>query len=213
LLEKLAERLSSQKSKGAKVVVVLSIALILVSVGLLVQLVDIGSLFDPPYPSQDTPLTLAAPDTVLWTNPYNEFYDDHPLDGFFNYSEIAFCFRHEVSSHGSASLGFLANETEQALLSSGTPYTGDLRGIGVVEVAGDGVFGPGDSIVFNSSEVFYPNEFDSETVFTVALMGLGPVNDHGLGEYSYAVHDGKFYSWRSHELDWDLPWYHNLMDD
>jgi hypothetical protein len=218
LFERLARSLSSQESRGANVVVALSVALMLVSIALLFQLVDFGSLLDPPYPNEETPLALVESDTVSWSIPYDEYYYDHPFQGFCNYSNIAFYWRYDTGGHASGLFGFLANETQQEILSSGYPtsllmYDPELSGIEVVEFVGDGVFGPGDSIVFNSSSLVYPNEYDCELVFTIGLMHLGIPNIQGSGEYSYAIHDGKFYSWMSHELDWTLPWYHSLMDD
>jgi hypothetical protein len=221
LFERLAERLSSQKSKGAKVVVALTIALILVSIGLLMQLVDFGSFFDPPYPSEETPLTLVELDRVSWSIPYNEWWDDHPYDGVMNYSEIAFCIQYSAVDEGTTGIkGFLVNETEQALLSSGSPAHlvvdgSALRQIEVVEYVGDGVFGPGDSIVFDPSSFVYPNDPDRELVFTIGLIYVrsGTSLVEPIGEYSYAVLDGEFYSWHSNELDWRYPWYHTLLDD
>lgn len=196
-------------------ILVLLVVVILMAASILYYILDIGSLFGSPYPSEDTPLTLTSTG-VIWT-----MDRDISVDGEFRYANI--CWTWILETYGYA--GPLVNDSEQEALSQGIPISiearhaaqGTTEGIWIQiysiqsELTGDGNFGFDDSIEFAARPA--PNFFVAEDeVKTVALVYLGKVT-YPLGEYSYAVHDGKFYSWRSNNLDWSQAWYDKLLHD
>ena len=73
--------------------------------------------------------------------------------------------------------------------------------LNITDSTGDGFFGVGDDVIFH----FTPHLDD--TVYVVALHYRSEGGYMGGWEYSYAIHDGKFYSWRSYTLDNTTPWW------
>lgn len=226
MIEKIGNFLASDKRRAAKVVLALAVALIIVAAAAVLSAVDLGGLFEDPYPSEDTPLTLSV-DSVIWTGQYNISFDLAgggysvsdvlPLEGIgANYSLMRFLW-----GDGSGWLGgAVASESDQLLLSAGSRATVEsevsvfnpglageiVYSLVITDVLGDGAFGYGDQIAFKESPA--TTWIAEDTVGTVALVYIGEHRTYtGFGEYSFALHDRDFYSWGSHELNWEEPWY------
>jgi hypothetical protein len=212
--------------RAATVILAFAIALCVAILGILVAIVGIEDPFDPPYPSEQTPLSWTG-DLVAWTAANTvvfygggeyAIFPDHmdPTDCYEmqdgwgrNYSCIRF---HWEDCDGGWS-GLIANDSEQLELSTGVETTAEFpigrRGDGVAyslvvtDLQGNGAFDRGDSITFKSSPSADTYEDD---VYTIALICLCP-QVMKIGEFSFAFHDGEFYSWESNELDWIQPWW------
>ena len=76
----------------------------------------------------------------------------------------------------------------------------------VTDSEGDGWFGSDDSIVFKT-ESNTDRPIEPDRTYTVALAYVEGGWVQGYGEFSYAVHEGKFYSWTSYTLNWDSAWW------
>lgn len=179
------------------IVVTLVIVLILIVAGNLFQLLNVGRYFEPPYPSETTPLSLVE-NGVRWDNPI--------MFQVASYNKTVF--------HWGDLGGHVAFESQQAQLSSGSAATvimtvaqaADLSywvNLTIHDSTGDGVPGSGDYIIFTGA----PHE--SDMVYTVALAYLGGAGGgYALAEYSYATHHGKFYSWASDTAGTRMPWWY-----
>jgi len=217
---RLTTYLRTNPRRGAAVVIALSAAAVVLIAGVLGPV-----LMDQPYPSEVTPLSLDASGDVCWTGTANiSFVDGHcipstdePIQGWScNYSELRFY----LGGARSGWRGIPVNATEQKALAMGSETTvvtplGELILTGapniqyelvITDLLGDGAFGWGDKIALRESP--HADYHEEDVTFTFAL-----TYEHNLwnlfGEYSYAFHDGAFYSWRSSNLDWDSesPWY------
>lgn len=195
-------------------------------ISVLGAILDIGGLFDPPYPNESTPLSWTeglvawtAVDTVIFDGGGGySLFPDHmdPSDCYDmsdgwgrNYS----CIRFYWESCDGGFFGPLVNDLEQQELCSGIETTADFpfawRGDGVTyslvvtDLQGNGAFDRGDSITFKRSPSANTYEDD---VYAIALICLCP-QVLRIGEFSFAFHDGEFYSWESRDLDWTQPWW------
>ncbi len=216
MLEGLSSYLRSKPRRAMQIVLCLSVALVLILVAVLVSSLDIGDPFAPPYPNEVTPLSLTATG-VTWTSDYQLNY----FGWEYNYSDLRFSWGKDIPAGHSAFLGNVADDLQQQLLNTSSSATVEARigGEGAVpewiwyylvikDVQGDGAFGIGDTVAFrtNTTSVQPPLE---DTVYTFALVYMrdGHGYGFGLGEYSCAIHDGKFYSWHSDTLSWNRPWW------
>lgn len=214
-MSRLSSYLESKQGRAPRIILILLVIIILMGSTLLYHTLDIGRLFEPPYPSDDTPLTLTS-SGVIWT-----MDRDISVDGEFKYANIYFTWGNETSRWA----GPLVNDSEQEALSQGIPISieasygaqGTTEGVWIQistiqsELTGDGDFGLGDGVEFAARPT--PNSLVAEDeVKIVALIYLGNVTVP-LGEYSYVVHNGKFYSWKSSNLDWSRPWYDSFLHD
>lgn len=197
--EKLTMFLQENPRSGPRIILILSVALTLVLAGTLAYALDVGRFFEPPYESEDGPLTLSA-SGVNWVT-------DSGIDG--NYSCMRFYWETSWESHGVAFARPLANLTDQESLSPGSAAVVENPFVVITDTEGDGLFGTGDSILFKWPD-FYEEE---DTVSILSLVYVDLTGDSkrvwNFGEYSWAVHDGRFYSWTSHELDALIPWWWN----
>jgi len=189
--------LQENPRSGPRIILILSVALILVLAGMMAYALDMGQIFEPPYESEDGPLTLSAAGI--------DWIADFGIDG--NYSCMRYYWETNWEGHAVSFARPLANLTDQSSLSSGSPAVVENPFVVITDLAGDGVFGTGDSILFKWP-YGYPEE---DMVNILALVHVDMIGDSmsiiDLGEYSWVVHDGKFYSWRSHELNAQIPWW------
>lgn len=200
MLRRLTEYLGAKPRRAAMIVMTLVVVLIIIVAGNLFQLLNVGRYFEPPYPSETTPLSLVD-NGVKWTG-FVRFQGS-------NYSGWVFYW-----GNASGALdGHVAFEFQQVQLSSGSNTTvvtnvgqaSDLSYLiylSITDSTGDGVPGSGDCIIFKGA----PQE--SDTVYTVALAYVGVGAGVGGSEYSYAIHDGKFYSWMSDTARTNPPWWY-----
>ena len=230
MLRRLASFAGKSPKSAAKVIFALAIALTLVMLGVLVAILDIGGLFEAPYPSETTPLswdngsiTWTAADTVIFGENHTliSYGDEDPSDLYAefggwgrNYSDICLSWGHW---HG-ATTGPVVNDSEQLELSAGVAatvenYVGGTFMDGqevdyslvVTDLQGNGAFDRGDQITFKVSSSIGASVYEDEA-YTLALAYLGAHFVY-VGEFSFAFHDGKFYSWKSDSLNWDQPWW------
>lgn len=199
MLRRLTEYLGAKPKRAAVIVATLVVILILIVGGNLFQLLNVGRYFESPYPSETTPLSLVN-NGIRWDNPIM-------FQGS-SYNKTVFHWR-DLGGH-------VAFESQQAQLSSGSAATvimtvaqaADLSywvNLSITDSTGDGAPGYGDYITFTGA----PQE--SDTVYTVALAYLGGVRGGFVGaEYSYAIHDGKFYSWMSDTANTGMPWWYSF---
>jgi hypothetical protein len=196
---KLTLFLQENPRSGPRIILILSVALTIVLAGSMAYAFDMGRFFEPPYESEDGPLTLTV-SGINWVT-------DSGIDG--NYS----CMRYYwETSWDSCAISFarpLANLTDQESLSPGSAAVVENPFVVITDTEGDGLFGTGDSILFKWPD-FYEEE---DTVSILSLVHVDLTGDSNtvcsFGEYSWAVHDGRFYSWTSHELDAQIPWWWN----
>jgi len=198
-MERLTKYAESRPRRAAVIMLALLVVLTVVVAGILVQSLNVGRPFKPPYPSETTPLSLAG-DDLKWSPLF-----DTSFDGWSNYSDYRFHYvnwggalagqagQEQLSSHSEATvLGFVGRT-----VGSDESYWLNMS---VTDSTGDGFFGAGDNVIFMGM----PHQND--TVYVVALHYSGG-RVMGGWEYSFAIHDGKFYSWASNTLDWNTPWW------
>jgi hypothetical protein len=201
MLKRLTEYLGDKPGRAAAIVMTLVVVLILVVAGNLFQLLNLERYFEPPYPSETTSLSLVN-NGIRWDNPIM-------FQGA-SYNKSRFYW----GNASGALSGSVAYDSEQAQLSSGSSaivtrtvaQATDLSywvNLTIYDSTGDGVPGYGDYIIFTGA----PQQ--SDTVYTVALVYLGGVGGGGTcSEISYAIHDGKFYSWWSDTARTAPPWWY-----
>jgi len=230
MLRRLASFAETSPKNAAKVIFALAIAFVAVIVGVLAAIVDIGSPFESPYPSETTPLSWndglvvwTAVDTIVFTESGYAIAtgDDDPSD---LYAEYGGWGRNYSSMHfgwGSHEMRFgaVANDSEQQELSAGVEVTIERYAGGAVvygqeinyslvvtDLQGNGAFDRGDQITFKvfpyTGAVYYEDE-----IYTIALVYVIDPWSLYVGEFSFAFHDGEFYSWTSSVLTWDQPWW------
>lgn len=194
-LEKLGLYLAFRPKRAAVLFLTLTVALILVLAGLLLELAQPR---EAPYPSDDLPLELDDNKVI---------YTQESSVGDFPYMGMKILFR---ASYGAASMTMpVADFGNQSQLSAGLLATTHQvlmtsswtnASIDITDSIGDGRFGGGDTIVFE----LVPLEEDM--VFTMGL--LWTVGDGGgaIMEVSFVLHDGRLYAWFSQYLgDWYRP--------
>lgn len=202
MMNRLSEYLGAKPRRAALIVMTLVVVLILVVAGSLFQLLNLGSHFEPPYPSESTPLSLVD-GGIRWSNPL--------CFETATYDMTKFLWR--CDTYGL--YGPVASDYQQANLSSGSSVTvvkiigqaADLSyiiNLTIYDSTGDGRPGPGDYILFTG----LPHEND--VVYTIALAYVG--NGSACAEYSYAIHDGEFYSWSSDTERTYVPWWYRLYE-
>ncbi|MEM0342906.1 MAG: hypothetical protein QXU73_01460 [Thermoplasmata archaeon] len=202
VLKRITEYFAAKPTRAADIVVVLVVALLIVVAGNLFQLLNLGRYFgqpEQPYPSETTPLSLVN-NGIRW---------DHPIWSFqkASYNKTKFFWRTGTEGWG----GPLASDLDQAILSSGSSVT-VVREIGsrptqysvnltIYESSGDGMLDAGDYVIFSGP----PLQNDVTQTIALAFVG-GPDEGWVIWEVSYAIHDGKFYSWSSHTVGTEEFW-------
>jgi hypothetical protein len=192
--------------------------------GILVAVIGIENPFSSPYPNESTPLSWTeglvawtAVDTVIFSGGGGYSVSDLDPSDFYemndgwgrNYSCIRFHWEDCDHRWG----GPVALDSEQQELSVGIETTvecpigesgdGVTYSLVVNDLQGNGAFDKGDSITFKISPSAGTYEDD---VYTIALICISP-RELYVGEFSFAFHDGIFYSWESNDLDWTQPWW------
>lgn len=203
---RLSAYLESKPRNAARIILTLVVALIVVLAALTVLLVQSSGIMDPPYPSDDTPLRLAATG-VEWKMEFNQL--DWDGNGI-RYVNMSLGLAVNFGSGPSKWSTRLANDSVQDMLSDHVPasvttpwfdFSNFWMNVTVTDTEGDGTFGVNDSISIGISP------FIEHTVYTMAWAWM--MNGGGMyTEFSFAIHDGKLYSWYSHEFSTERgPWY------
>lgn len=162
-------------------------------------------------------------------DPY-DVYAEH--DGWGrNYSSMYFLFRTsngvsltEETWHTSWGR-IVANDSQQSALNLGTEATitiplwgtyvdGQMTyySLAFTDLQGNGAFDRGDLVTMETSPRSDASAY-GDPIYTLALVYLQPLPSGAppwpwnIGEFSFAFHNGEFYSWQSHVLNWEQPWW------
>lgn len=225
MIRKLTSFAERNPRRAATVILAFAIALCVAILGILAAVIGIENPFDPPYPNESTPLSWTQ-DLVAWTAVDTVVFsggggytvsdqldpsDCYEMDDGWGRNYSCIRFHWEMCDGGFG--GPIVNDSEQQELSTGIKTTAEFpfawRGDGityslvVTDLQGNGAFDKGDSITFKSAPSANTYEDD---VYTIALICIDPRLLY-IGEFSFAFHDGEFYSWESNELDWTEPWW------
>jgi len=202
--DRLSVYLAENPRSGPQMIFALLAVIVLILAGIMVYSLDIGRYFEPPYPSEDTPLSITE-DGVVWTTSFDVHHTAT------NYTFMRWTWGEIVGGIGWGVTRPLANLANQQVLSSGTQVSVDAVYATITDILGDGEFGTGDQILFRCHDM--GSDFPVEgAVYRMALVYIGwdgvNLNLVGWGEYCCAVDDGRFYSWASDELPSGLPWWY-----
>jgi len=210
MLKRLSEYLGAKPKRAAMIVMILVVVLILVVASSLFQLLNLGSYFETPYPSEDTPLTTTDMG-VEWTQPLDPY---PPFIEGWNYTDLwVYWCDGPAAGRISLSMGqdYLDNgypaSTEWLCWISGslTHVEYEFR-VNVTDAVGDGSFGEGDKIVLKAvpEQASYWQE---DNIYVIAVAYVGEPCQGSLGAYNLAFHNDEFYSWANHELSVNSPWW------
>ena len=203
MLTRLNSYLEARSGRAGRIVAALVIVIVLMSAALLYQWLDVGDMFDSPYPSEVTPLSLDG-NGVLWEYQGISWFSGYTLN-WTNMSVWWGGFRDEGSSwayraHPETFVAYGAENLSQGLEATMVIPAGLYEQERFTDVTGNGIFDSGDHIVFDYGEII-----PEDNVFTVAL--ACHIHPEWSMEFSFAVDDGDFYSWRSYSLNTDDPWW------
>jgi len=206
MIQRLSDHLGSKPRQRAIVMLAIVVALVVTSAALLVMAIQSSGIFEPPYPSEPSPLSLVT-NGVRWTQPYTDILPEGGGLTYINFS-LAWAVNREGGRVSTA--WHLIDESDQAALNAGVPATvrassWSIRiwdvwlNVTVHDLSGDGSLGIGDSFTFELSPLL------ENRVFTMAWAWTG---EHLMyTEYSFAIHDGKLYAWTSHDFSTEGPWW------
>jgi hypothetical protein len=237
MFRRLASFAEKKPESAAKVILVLAVAFLVAVVGVLAAVLDEGDLSEPPYPSETTPMSWEGDSVVwteTWTVVLRDgvvvadaigiadpadLYAEYGGYGR-NYSSLVFLFSYDWSSGSTSTSGDLVNDSHQHELSVGSEVTvdlgviyGQISGDGdrieysleITDMQGNGAFDEGDQIAIKPSSSA-TTSFREDAVYTFALVYLDGLTLY-VGGYSFAFHDGEFYTWKDSDLNWDQPWW------
>ena len=208
-MERLSAYVVSKPKRAVQIVLALIVALVVTIAGTLIIAFDIGQSPEPPYPSDATPLSLAE-DGVVWTREFNGSIAGLEM----NYSSFRMCWQYADSSGLERSSGQMVSEEDLPELNmsmSAVVHTSfgsrvpwyDAPNLTIAfsihEVTGDGIFSTGDFIIMDDA----PRTEGIVYTWALAWVGVGT----SCQEFSYAFHEGEFYSWRSSVLPTERVWY------
>ncbi|MEM4264818.1 MAG: hypothetical protein QW505_03450 [Thermoplasmata archaeon] len=210
MLKRLNSYVQSNPRNATRILAVLAISLILIAFVLVAQAMNISRYFGPPYPNDtDSPLSLNG-NSIIWTQRTTIIYGN-PGYGQ-KYSDIHLAFAYPDGVVGGKAV---CNETQEQQLSAGSSATIrytlvkiiDGNGatvfslnISVTDVSGDGKWGIEDFIAFE------PKPLMEDTTYTIGYAWVTS-NASEYAEFSFAIHDGKSYSWHSETLPTENPWW------
>ena len=197
--------LAARPKKAAAVVITLSIALILVTAGLALELTHFGRA---PYPSDDIiPMKFVDGKIVYTCDSTIAFPNETPAESF-PYAGMKILF--QIAYVNGAMTMPIADFGNHTLLGAGSRATVHQVlvsstwanvSIDITDITGDGSFDKGDTMTFDILPL------EEKFVFTVGLLWVSPEHGNAMAfEASFTVHDGKLYAWFSDALD-SRPWY------
>lgn len=158
-----------------------------------------------PYPSGEVPISLVD-GTVIYTQEITTMVDNMTPCESFPYSGMMLAF--QVSWENGGLRVTLPDFGNQSQLSANTTATvhQDIMGgsldasIDITDSTGDGSFDMGDTIAFDIAPL------EEDVVYTMGLLWTSQVGGAVAMEVSFAIHNGKLYTWYSDYLN-DRPWY------
>lgn len=206
IIDRLGSYLASRPRRAATLVLTLAAAFVLVLAGLALELSHFGQ---EPYPSQDLGFSLVGDETVLFTqgpvmNWHNETSNETlpitPYEG----AKAAF---------GGGGYGwgtFLFGDDSNLSAQTDVPSTesrdwGGSIGLSweLTDSTSNGFFDQGDTVLFTVTSL----EEDVVFYFALAFFPYGSPYSPYCTEMSFAIHDGKLYTWHSANLVSEEPWY------
>jgi len=237
MFRRLASFAEKKPESAAKVIVVLAVAFLVVVVGVLAAILDVGDLSEPPYPSETTPMSWDG-DSVVWTETWtvlltnggieieaSDMVDPADLYAEYggygrNYSSMVFLFSYDWNSGSTSVRGDLVNDSQQHELSVGFEVTVNL-GVIYAQTSGDGVWieysleitdMQGNGAFDAGDQIAIKPSSGATTPFRVDAVYTFALVYFGeltlyVGGYGFAFHDGEFYTWRDSDLNWDQPWW------
>jgi hypothetical protein len=184
-------------------VLVLAVAVILVLAGFTLLISHFGQA---PYPSEKTGFGFVD-DKVLYTQ-------DFTFSAVFN-NTTSPCVYTGMKIHfqiGTGMSGFnwyyFGNQSQLSTHTKATMNQSLMEGydnasMEITDLTGDGGFNEGDTILFTIAPLL------EDTVYTMGLAFVAEGQTVAVVEQSFAIHDGKLYTWNSHYLNtgWPPWWY------
>jgi hypothetical protein len=193
---------------------------------------DIGGLFDPPYPSELTPLSWDE-GSVVWTasetiifhensmmvatgdNEPSDLYEEYGGWGR-NWSDMHFFFGYSTGSWDIGYPGISLNDQSELSLGFEATITIPAGGwvldgqeiefnLAFTDFQGNGYFDKCDLVALEASPNIGTTVF-RDYIYTLALAYICPTYRY-VPEFSFTFHDGEFYSWESDTLNSDQPWW------
>lgn len=175
---------------------------------------DLGRYFEPPYPSESTPLT-ATEMGIEWTqqsDPYFGFTEGWNYTSIWVYWSTVYT---PYEGYTQSSTLVIRLYAAQDHLDNGYPASTEWHfggGVGyglwvnVTDAFGDGSFGEGDKIAIKA--VPEPASYWQEGyTHVIGVAYVGEPCQVSLGVYNLAFHSGDFYSWQNQELSASIPWW------
>ncbi len=204
MIDRLGSYLVSKPRRAATLVLTLAVALVLVFAGLVLELSHFGQA---PYPSQELGFSLVDGNVLFTQRPVLGLYNETS-----NKSEPCTPYAGAEGAFGGGGYGwgtFAFGDDPRLGAGTGAPSTQykSLDGsIGLswelTDLTSNGFFDQGDTVLFTITSL----KEDAVFFFALAFFpggGWGPC----CTEMSFAIHDGKLYSWYSDNLSTHEPWY------
>jgi len=209
MINRLGSYLASKPRRAAVLFLTLSMAFILVFAGLVLELSHFGRA---PYPSQELGLSLVD-GNVLFSKEYTTHWfneTSNATEPINPYAGADFAFGIVGSGWGTHAFG----DDPQLSANTGAPSSMNLSlfvspsiSAELTDSTSNGAFDRGDSILFRIEPL------QEDTVFFMAF-AFFPRGDSpsAYTEMSFAIHDGKLYSWLSDNLPTQDPWWEPWWD-
>lgn len=204
MIDRLGSYLASKPRRAATLVLTLALAFVLVLAGLALELSHFGQA---PYPSQELGFGLVDGNVLFTQGPVMRWHNETS-----NKSEPMTPYAGAMGAFGGEGYGwggFWFGDAPQLSAGTGAPsaqYQSLDGSIGLswelTDLTSNGFFDQGDTVVFTITSL----KEDAVFFFALAFFpggGWGPY----CTEMSFAIHDGKLYSWYSYNLPTHEPWY------
>jgi hypothetical protein len=214
MINKLGSYLASKPKRAAVIVLTLAVAFVLVLAGLALELSHFGRA---PYPSQKLGFSLVHGNVLLTEGPSMHWFNEtsNTSEEMQTYSGAKMAFGIFSSGWGTGPFG----DEPQLSAHTGTPSTWNRQAyvspnvtMELTDLTSNGAFDQGDTILFKMVPL------QEDTVFTLGLAFFPPGSPWGdspatYTEMSFAIHDGKLYSWYSNNLPTQEQWWEPWWDE
>ena len=204
MINRLGTYLASRPRRAAVIVLTLAVAFILVLAGLVLELSHFGQA---PYPSQELGFSLVNGNVLFTSGGSMGWYNStsNTTEEIQSYTGAMMAFGVLSSGWGT---GFFGDEP-QLSANTGSPSTVEWEVYNespnvimeLTDLTSNGVFDEGDTILFKIVPL------QEDTVFFLGLVFVYDGDRHSSTEMSFAIHDGKLYSWYSDNLPDRGPWW------
>jgi hypothetical protein len=206
MINRLGAYLASRPRRAAALVLVLAVAFILVLAGLALELSHFGR---PPYPSQELGFSLVNGNVLFTQGPTLHLYNStsNTTEETQPYTGAKMAFGVFTSGWGTGPFG----DEPQLSAHTGVPsswnrsvYVSPSITMELTDLTSNGAFDQGDTILFKVVPL------QENTVFTIGLAFFPPGWEDSPAAYtemSFAIHDGKLYSWLSDNFPTQEPWW------